>query len=43
MRLWSEEKRAGTIELLFTLPVTTLEAVLAKFLASWHFFAWPSC
>jgi len=37
MRLWSEEKRAGTIELLFTLPVTTLEAVLAKFLAAWAF------
>ena len=37
MRLWSEEKRAGTIELLFTLPVTPLEAVLAKFLAAWAF------
>jgi ABC-2 type transport system permease protein len=39
MRLWSEEKRTGTIELLFTLPVTTLEAVLAKFLAAWTFLA----
>lgn len=37
MRLWAEEKRGGTIELLFTLPVTTLEAVLAKFLAAWVF------
>ncbi len=37
MRLWSEEKRTGTIELLFTLPVTTLQAVLAKFLAAWAF------
>jgi ABC-2 type transport system permease protein len=37
MRLWSEERRSGTIELLFTLPVTTLEAVLAKFLAAWAF------
>ncbi len=37
MRLWSEEKRAGTIELLFTLPVTPLEAVLAKYLAAWAF------
>jgi ABC-2 type transport system permease protein len=37
MRLWSEEKRAGTVELLFTLPVTTLEAVTAKFLAAWAF------
>ncbi len=37
MRLWSEERRSGTIELLFTLPVTTFEAVLAKFLAAWAF------
>lgn len=37
MRLWSEEKRLGTIELLFTLPVTTLDAVLGKFLAGWAF------
>lgn len=39
MRLWAEEKRAGTVELLFTLPVTTLEAVLGKFLAGWAFLA----
>ncbi len=37
MRLWSEEKRTGTVELLFTLPVTTLQAVLGKFLAAWAF------
>ncbi len=37
MRLWAEEKRTGTVELLFTLPVTTLEAVLGKFLAAWAF------
>ena len=37
MRLWSEEKRSGTIELLLTLPVTPLEAVLGKFLAAWAF------
>lgn len=37
MRLWSEEKRSGTVELLFTLPVTTLEAVIGKFLAGWAF------
>ncbi|PTY02520.1 ABC transporter permease [Opitutaceae bacterium EW11] len=37
MRLWSEEKRSGTVELLFTLPITTLEAVLGKFLAAWAF------
>jgi ABC-2 type transport system permease protein len=39
MRLWSEEKRSGTVELLFTLPVTTLEAVIGKFLAAWAFLA----
>ncbi len=39
MRLWSEEKRTGTVELLFTLPVTTLAAVLGKFLAAWAFLA----
>ncbi len=39
MRLWSEEKRSGTAELLFTLPVTTLEAVIGKFLAGWVFLA----
>jgi len=39
MRLWSEEKRSGTAELLFTLPVTTLEAVVGKFLAGWAFLA----
>jgi ABC-2 type transport system permease protein len=37
MRLWSEEKRSGTAELLFTLPVTTLEAVIGKFLGAWAF------
>jgi len=39
MRLWSEEKRSGTVELLFTLPVTTFEAVIGKFLAAWAFIA----
>ena len=39
MRLWAEERRSGTLELLFTLPVTPLEAVLAKFLAAWAFLA----
>ena len=39
MRLWAEEKRSGSMELLFTLPVTVLEAVLAKFLAAWAFLS----
>jgi ABC-2 type transport system permease protein len=39
MRLWSEERRSGTVELLFTLPITTLEAVIGKFLAGWAFLA----
>lgn len=37
MRLWSEERKSGTIELLFTLPVTITQAVLGKFLAAWLF------
>ena len=37
MRLWAEERRSGTIELLFTLPLTTIEAVMGKFLAAWLF------
>jgi len=37
MRLWAEERRLGTIELLFTLPLTTIQAVLGKFFAAWSF------
>ncbi len=37
MRLWSEERRSGTIELLMTLPVTPFQAVLGKVLAAWLF------
>ncbi len=37
MRLWAEERRGGTIELLFTLPTTPVQAVLGKFLAGWLF------
>ena len=37
MRLWSEERKSGTIELLMTLPITITEAVTGKFLAAWCF------
>lgn len=39
MRLWAEERRLGTIELLLTLPVTQAQAVVGKFLAAWAFCA----
>ena len=39
MRLWSEERKAGTIELLMTLPISLAEAVFGKFLAAWCFTA----
>ena len=37
MRLWAEERKSGTIELLLTLPVSLFEATAAKFLAAWTF------
>ncbi len=37
MRLWAEERRSGTIELLMTLPITLPQAILGKFLAAWIF------
>src|SRR5947209_15697328 len=37
MRLWAEERRVGTIELLLTMPITTWQAIFGKFLASWVF------
>ena len=37
MRLWSEERKTGTIELFLTLPVSTAAAVVGKFLAAWMF------
>jgi ABC-2 type transport system permease protein len=37
MRLWSEERKTGTVELLFTLPVTLEASYLGKFLAGWSF------
>ncbi len=35
MRLWAEERRSGTLELLLTLPIRPWQAVLAKFFAAW--------
>lgn len=37
MRLWAEERRTGTIELLLTLPITPWQAIVGKFAASWIF------
>lgn len=37
MRLWAEERRSGSIELLLTQPITLWQAVLGKFLAAWIF------
>ncbi len=47
MRLWAEERKSGTIEQLLTLPVSTADAVIGKFLAAWVFcgialvLTWP--
>ncbi len=37
MRVWAEERRSGTLELLLTMPVAPWQAIVAKFLASWLF------
>jgi ABC-2 type transport system permease protein len=37
MRLWAEERKSGTIELLMTLPISPWEAILGKFAAAWGF------
>lgn len=39
MRLWAEERRSGTWELLLTLPLSATQAVLGKFLAGWAFIS----
>ena len=37
MRLWAEERRTGTMELILTLPVTLVQVIVGKFLAAWIF------
>src|SRR5882757_7349563 len=39
MRLWAEERRSGTIEILMTLPVSPWQIVLGKRRAAWAFAA----
>ena len=43
MRLWSDERRSGTIELMLTLPITLPEIILGKFLAAWLFIGIALC
>ena len=37
MRLWAEERRQGTLEFLLTMPITSWQAIVGKFIASWLF------
>lgn len=37
MRLWAEERKTGSVELLMTLPITPWQAVVGKYLAAWAF------
>jgi ABC-2 type transport system permease protein len=39
MGLWAEERRAGTVELVLTMPLTMTEAIVGKFMAAWAFMA----
>lgn len=39
MRLWAEERKTGTVELLMTMPISPWSAVLGKFFAAWAFIA----
>ena len=39
MRLWAEERKSGSIEILLTLPITVPQAVIGKFVAAWCFLA----
>ena len=39
MGVWADERRNGTIELLLTLPITTTQALVGKFLSAWAFIA----
>lgn len=43
MRVWSEEEKSGTLEILLTLPVSFWELILSKFLASWAFLTLGIC
>ena len=39
MRMWAEERKSGTVELLMTMPITLTQAITAKYLAAWAFIA----
>lgn len=43
MRLWAEERKTGSIELLMTMPITLTQAVIGKYLAAWLFIAIALC
>ena len=43
MRLWADERRVGTLELLLTMPIAPWEAIVGKFVASWLFLGLALC